>query len=88
MIKLISPDESANTANSDDNVDDDAMPVPQVKVGPDGSIIIDESSTMIETSAAKRAKEDFMKSPLVSLLPNRCFLSNKLFTDFTECFSF
>jgi hypothetical protein len=42
------------------------MPVPQVKVGPDGSIIIDESSTMIETSATKRAKEDFIKSSLVS----------------------
>jgi hypothetical protein len=42
------------------------MPVPQVKVGPDGSIIIDEATTLIETTAAKRAKEDFMRSPLVS----------------------
>jgi hypothetical protein len=53
--------------------DADAMPVPQVKVGPDGSIIIDESTTLIETTAAKRAKEDFMRSPLVRIfILKRC----------------
>ena len=41
------------------------MPVPQVKVGPNGEIVVDEESTIIETSAAKRAKEDLLKSPLV-----------------------
>ena len=41
------------------------MPVPQVKVAPDGSIIIDEASVEIETTAAKKAKEDLLKSPLV-----------------------
>jgi hypothetical protein len=51
---------------ADDDDDGDAMPVPQVKVGPDGSIIIDESTTFIETTASKKAKEDFMRSPLVS----------------------
>ena len=59
-------DENANDPNSDADAEADAMPVPQVKVGPDGSIIIDESSTMNETSATKRAKEDFIKSSLVS----------------------
>lgn len=42
------------------------MPVPQVKVGPDGSIIVDDSSTLIETTAAKKAKEDLLKTQLVS----------------------
>ncbi len=41
------------------------MPVPQVKVGPDGSIIVDDSSTLIETTAAKKAKEDLLKTQLV-----------------------
>ena len=50
---------------SEDNDETTTMPVPQVKVAPDGSIIIDEASTMIETTAAKKAKEDLLKSPLV-----------------------
>ena len=45
--------------------EDSALPVPQVKVGVDGEIIIDESSTMVETTASKRAKTDLMNSPLV-----------------------
>jgi len=45
--------------------DSNAMPVPQVKVAADGSIILDEASTMIETTATKKAKEDLLKSPLV-----------------------
>lgn len=47
-----------------DEADED-MPVPQVKVGPNGEIILDDESTIIETSAAKKAKEDLLKSPLV-----------------------
>ena len=45
--------------------EEDAMPVPQVKIGPDGALIIDEASTMIDTTAAKKAKEDLLKTPLV-----------------------
>ena len=45
--------------------EEDAMPAPQVKVGPDGSIIIDETSTVIDTTAAKQAKIDLLNSPLV-----------------------
>lgn len=44
---------------------DEKMPVPQVKVGPNGEIIVDEESTIIETSASKKAKEDLLKAPLV-----------------------
>jgi len=44
---------------------DNALPVPQVKVGVNGEIIIDESSTMVETTASKRARTDLMDSTLV-----------------------
>lgn len=55
--------------------DDDAMPVPQVKVGPDGSIIVDDSSTLIETTASKKAKEDLLKTQLVRLDQRKFFLT-------------
>eukprot|EP00096_Caligus_rogercresseyi_P014256 TRINITY_DN6756_c0_g1_i1.p1 TRINITY_DN6756_c0_g1~~TRINITY_DN6756_c0_g1_i1.p1 ORF type:complete len:556 (+),score=199.69 TRINITY_DN6756_c0_g1_i1:147-1814(+) len=42
-----------------------SMPVPQVKIGPDGQIVLDEDSTFIETTATKRAKEDLRKTSLV-----------------------
>ena len=56
-------DPEVNHGTSEDN--EESMPVPQVKVAPDGSIIIDEASVEIETTAAKKAKEDLLKSPLV-----------------------
>ncbi|KAM0733048.1 Transcription factor TFIIIB component B''-like protein [Formica fusca] len=37
--------------------DPSAMPVPQVKVGPDGQLIIDEQSLVIEQKDAKRVRE-------------------------------
>ena len=59
-------DSNEDAKNSNDSApEDEALPVPQVKVGADGSIILDEASTMIETTAAKKAKEDLLKSPLV-----------------------
>ena len=45
--------------------EEDSLPVPQVKVGINGEIILDESSTVLETTAAKRAKEDLSQIPLV-----------------------
>jgi transcription factor TFIIIB component B'' len=33
-----------NTAEEEEEEDDTAMPVPQVKVGPDGQIVLDEKS--------------------------------------------
>ncbi len=57
---------SATRSNNEDEVDEeDKMPVPQVKVGPNGEMIIDEESTVIETTAARKAKEDLLKAPLV-----------------------
>ena len=45
--------------------DNQAPPVPQVKIGPDGALIIDEATTVIDTTAAKKAKEDLLKTPLI-----------------------
>ncbi|XP_043264545.1 titin homolog isoform X2 [Colletes gigas] len=59
----------------EENVDDpsSAMPVPQVKVGPDGQLIIDEQSLVIEQTNAKKALNtvgtDFLL--MQSLFPNR-----------------
>ena len=36
-----------------------------MKVGPNGEMIIDEESTVIETTAVKKAKEDLLNAPLV-----------------------
>jgi len=42
-----------------------SMPVPQVKVGPDGQIIVDEATTVIDTTQAKKAQKDLLNSTLV-----------------------
>lgn len=59
------PSTPTKEKGTDEDDDDDKMPVPQVKVGPNGELIIDEESTLIETTAAKKAKENLLKSPLV-----------------------
>lgn len=45
--------------------DPSAMPVPQVKVGPDGQLIIDEQSLVIEQSHAKKSREVLAKKAIV-----------------------
>jgi len=66
---------SADHAAADDNIamddDENSMPVPQVKVGPNGEIILDEESTLLETNASKRAKSDLTSSPVVVENANR-----------------
>ncbi|XP_078046242.1 transcription factor TFIIIB component B'' homolog Bdp1 [Augochlora pura] len=51
----------------EDNVDDplSAMPVPQVKVGPDGQLIIDEQSLVIEQTNAKKNREMLAKEAII-----------------------
>ena len=72
----VAEEEAVEEQRADDPVveDDesrDEMPVPQVKVGPDGEIVLDEASTVIETTAAKKAKLDLQKSPLVFETSNK-----------------
>ena len=62
--KGVNEEENNGKVEEEEEVDE-KMPVPQVKVGPNGEIIVDEESTIIETSASKKAKEDLLKAPLV-----------------------
>ncbi|XP_039277441.1 transcription factor TFIIIB component B'' isoform X2 [Nilaparvata lugens] len=43
----------------------DSMPVPQLKVGPDGKIILDSSSLVIETTGTEKSRTDIQNSELV-----------------------
>lgn len=50
----------------EENVDEPvAMPVPQVKVGPDGQLIIDEQSLVIEQTGTKKGREALANSNVV-----------------------
>uniref|UniRef100_A0A0K2U4N2 Transcription factor TFIIIB component B'' Myb domain-containing protein n=1 Tax=Lepeophtheirus salmonis TaxID=72036 RepID=A0A0K2U4N2_LEPSM len=61
-----SPIRNSLSDKEDEPVEEDQhMPVPQVKIGPDGQIVLDEDSTFIETTATKKAKEDLLKTSLV-----------------------
>ncbi|XP_067001962.2 uncharacterized protein Bdp1 [Anabrus simplex] len=52
-------------ANGEDSNQSFAMPVPQVKVGADGQIILDERSLVIETTGAKKNRENLANSVAV-----------------------
>ncbi|KAK4022250.1 hypothetical protein OUZ56_007729 [Daphnia magna] len=45
--------------------EEDAMPVPQVRLGPDGEIILDERSLVIDTSETKRNKSQLANAPII-----------------------
>lgn len=45
--------------------EENAMPVPQLKIGPNGDIIIDEKSLVIETTSEKTARETLANSDIV-----------------------
>ncbi|XP_026271783.1 uncharacterized protein LOC113201975 isoform X2 [Frankliniella occidentalis] len=51
--------------NTNDDTEEIAMPVPQVKVGADGSLILDEQSLVIETTGTKKSREDLERSEVV-----------------------
>ncbi|XP_034181297.2 transcription factor TFIIIB component B'' homolog Bdp1 isoform X1 [Osmia lignaria lignaria] len=57
------PDECQEEENEDDP--SSAMPVPQVKVGPNGQLIIDEQSLVIEQTDAKKSREVLGKEAIV-----------------------
>ncbi|KAL0278847.1 UNVERIFIED_CONTAM: hypothetical protein PYX00_000537 [Menopon gallinae] len=56
--------DKASDFNSDDLRGDEygKMPVPQVKIGLNGEIILDEKSLVIETTGAKKGREDLQNS--------------------------
>ncbi|XP_060523240.1 uncharacterized protein LOC132700125 [Cylas formicarius] len=45
--------------------EDNSMPVPQIKIGPSGEIILDEQSLLIENEEIKKQKEHMQHSALV-----------------------
>ncbi|PSN53895.1 hypothetical protein C0J52_02440 [Blattella germanica] len=59
------PDEAVEEEEEEEEGEDVAMPVPQVKVGPDGQIILDEKSLVIETTGTKKSREDLANSAVI-----------------------
>ncbi|KAJ9589314.1 hypothetical protein L9F63_017473, partial [Diploptera punctata] len=60
------PDDIQKDTNEDQEQEEDiAMPVPQVKVGPDGQIILDEKSLVIETTGTKKSRKDLTNSAII-----------------------
>ncbi|CAK9821538.1 Transcription factor TFIIIB component B'' homolog [Anthophora retusa] len=61
------PQEFQEEEEEEENEDDpsSAMPVPQVKVGPNGQLIIDEQSLVIEQTNAKKSKEVLSKEAII-----------------------
>lgn len=62
---------SVSSVNSDSLVkkepsaDETMMPVPQLKLGPNGEIILDEKSLVIETTGDKEARETLANADIV-----------------------
>ncbi|GLV40496.1 B double prime 1 [Carabus blaptoides fortunei] len=65
------PDENPEEENEDEpdetNAGEDATPVPQVKVGPNGEIILDEQSLVIEQTGTKKGREKLANSQIVNV---------------------
>lgn len=49
----------------EENADETMMPVPQLKLGPNGEIILDEKSLVIETTGDKEARETLANADIV-----------------------
>lgn len=49
---------------SDDSIEQE-MPVPQLKLGPNGEIVLDEKSLVIETTGDKEARETLANADIV-----------------------
>lgn len=45
--------------------EENEMPVPQLKVGPDGEIILDEKSLVVENKQTKKGREEIEKSKVI-----------------------
>lgn len=64
---LESQSEELQEGEEEEDEDDpsSAMPVPQVKVGPNGELIIDEQSLIIEQTNAKKSREVLAKEAII-----------------------
>ncbi|XP_037071278.1 transcription factor TFIIIB component B'' homolog [Pollicipes pollicipes] len=60
----LEPEPDPEPTPADEEEPEDAMPVPQLKVGPDGSIVVDEQSLVVKTSQ-QRQRDQELSSELV-----------------------
>ncbi|KAG5886501.1 hypothetical protein JTB14_014684 [Gonioctena quinquepunctata] len=58
------PQPEEDTADKSD--EENAVPVPQIKIGPSGEIILDEKSLVIESKEVKRQREEMQKTDVVN----------------------
>ncbi|GLV46688.1 B double prime 1, partial [Carabus blaptoides fortunei] len=61
------PEEENEDEPDETNGGEDATPVPQVKVGPNGEIILDEQSLVIEQTGTKKGREKLANSQIVNV---------------------
>lgn len=50
---------------SEDSIEMEMAPVPQLKLGPNGEIVLDEKSLVIETTGDKEARETLANADIV-----------------------
>lgn len=72
LTKSVLPAKSLSVSSNADsvvkkeqNADETMMPVPQLKLGPNGEIILDEKSLVIETTGDKEARETLANADIV-----------------------
>ncbi|KAJ8943991.1 hypothetical protein NQ314_009574 [Rhamnusium bicolor] len=62
--KIDDPQEENEDMGKSD--EENEMPVPQIKIGPSGEIILDEKSLVIESKEVKKQREELQKTQLVN----------------------
>ncbi|XP_063982143.1 transcription factor TFIIIB component B'' homolog [Diachasmimorpha longicaudata] len=60
-VTSVVQDEPEEVTEPEEEDEDSAMPVPQLKVGPNGELVVDERSLVIENTALKRDREAVAK---------------------------
>ena len=64
-VKEETPKAEANQENQSEEPEESAMPVPQLKLGPNGEMILDETSLVIERTGERAAKEAIANAEIV-----------------------
>lgn len=60
------PEVDVNEKNEPESNTDNSLPVPQIKIGPSGEIILDEQSLIVENAEVARQKEQIQNSQIVN----------------------
>ncbi|RZC40141.1 transcription factor TFIIIB component B'' -like protein, partial [Asbolus verrucosus] len=59
-------EESVDDPGKSGSDEENEMPAPQIKIGPQGEIVVDEQSLVIESKAVKKNREELEKSKVVN----------------------